>query len=81
VKDRLNEQAQENVDDELRAYTTVPLTTVPAQIKHITADLAAGLYQIRRHPDQKPLYDLSLTRLRVYIQSKYSTGTFKVITA
>lgn len=77
----LIEQAQEDVDDELRPYTTVPLTSVPTRIKHATADLAAGLYQVRRHPEQKPLYDLALDRLRVYIKSKYASGTFKVVQA
>jgi len=69
------EEAQEYIDNALKNHVTTPLSTVPTFIKHITADLAAGIFQRRRSQEL-------LTGIRVYPKAWYThfpekgTGVF-----
>jgi len=73
------EQAQAIVDDMFRRHATVPLTgTIPASVKHGTADIAAGIFRSRRTADKAmpALYDQGVKRVEGYVNSTYRAGAF-----
>jgi len=74
--DDLIEEADAYIDNKLKNYTTVPLSTVPTIVKKISANLAAGLFRRARSPpgESVPLWNLGVELLDDYIAETYEPG-------
>ncbi|NVM20593.1 MAG: DUF1320 family protein [Desulfobacterales bacterium] len=70
------EEADAEIDTQLKPYTTVPLSSVPVRIKHISADLAAGIFRSRRSPDglENKFWKSGQEKLATYIKKTYAKG-------
>lgn len=71
------------IDEQLRPYTTVPLSSTPTEVGKISALWAAGSFRKRRSPEQEALAQALVAeakdRLLRYIEANYlnkSGGTF-----
>jgi hypothetical protein len=84
------EEADAVIDIKLKDYTSVPLSSVPVLIKHVSSNLAAGLFQRRRQPlgefvDMKQdaatvnvYWRLGMDLLDIYIEETFSQDTIRV---
>lgn len=61
------------IDNALRNFTSVPLSSPPQIIKDISADLAAGIFKQRRQPpdEENILIEAGRQRLQDYIRETY----------
>lgn len=65
------------IDEVLRTYTTIPLSSTPTEIAKISALLAAGIFRNRRSPDEGDKFiRRAEKRLERYVDSNYKTGIF-----
>ena len=73
IEDLISE-AQSVIDNRLKSYTATPLTTVPEIIRYSCADIAAGLFKLRRvetEEEGKVLRKEGLEKLDEYIDQTY----------
>lgn len=73
------EEADAWIDDKLQNYTTVPLSSVPTAIKHISADKAADIYKTRGDPEilETKFGARAKEKLQRYIDETYKPGELK----
>lgn len=64
------------IDEFLRSYTAVPLSSTPTEIGKISALFAAGVFRTRRSPEEgEKFIKRAAERVHGYIRSNYKTGT------
>jgi len=70
------EEADSWIDNALKPFTAIPLSSPPAFIKHLSADIAADIFRARRlAPDQREnLFTVAREKLAAYIDATYRKG-------
>jgi len=77
------ESADAEIDDRLRPYTAVPLSTVPTTVKHVSSELAFAQFVTRPHatPVSADVVTLAanvraaaLDRLREFVEATHTSA-------
>lgn len=79
--DAMIAKADAMIDNALKGYTTVSLTSVPTTILHVSADLAAAFHKENRGKDGSALRQRGEKDLEDYIAATYAASPYTKATA